>query len=169
MAFFENTVESKNIFNGRILNLKVDTVVLPNGAQSTREIVDHKDAVAILPIKDGCIWFVRQFRKAIETTITEIPAGLVEIGEDPEETAIRELQEEIGLKPLNIEFIGEMFPSAGFSNEKVSIFTATEFLPSKKALDEDEFLDIVKIPIPTVELLFRLGKFRDAKTVCALG
>lgn len=134
MDFFEKTVESQPIFSGRILDLKVDTVELPNGVRSTRELIKHKDAVAVLPVKDGCIWFVKQYRKAVETALTEIPAGLMEEGENPKETATRELQEEIGLKPLDLRLMGEMITSAGFSNEKVFLFIATDFIESKKRL-----------------------------------
>lgn len=169
MEFFEKTIERKEIFSGRILKLNVDTVELPDGNTSTRELVDHKDAVAILPVKDGSILFVKQFRKAIESVITEIPAGLMEEGEDIFETASRELQEEIGLKPLDLRFLGDMWPSPGFSNEKTAIFVATEFTVSPKPADDDEFLTIVEIPIPTVRALYFAGKFTDAKTVCALG
>lgn len=99
MKFFEKTIASKEIYNGRILNLKVDEVELPDGGTSFRELVDHKQGVGILPVRGNRIIFVRQFRKAIEKVILEIPAGLVEAGEDPKEAAVRELQEEIGLKP----------------------------------------------------------------------
>jgi len=168
--FYEKTIASTEIFSGRILNLRVETVVLPNGEEATRELVAHKDAVAILPVtEEGHMIFVKQYRKALDIVLLEIPAGLLEEGEDPSEAASRELQEEIGLKPLDLFKIGEIWPSAGFSDEKTCLFVATEFEESKLPQDEDEFLEIVRIPIPTVKMLYMTGKIRDAKTYAALG
>ncbi|NLN96885.1 MAG: NUDIX hydrolase [Eubacteriaceae bacterium] len=168
--FYEKTIASTEIFSGRILNLRVETVALPNGQEATRELVEHKDAVAVLPItEEGHMVFVKQYRKALDIVLLEIPAGLLEEGEDPFEAASRELQEEIGLKPLDLIKIGEIWPSAGFSDEKTCLFIATEFEESKLPQDEDEFLEIVRIPIPTVKMLYRTGKIRDAKTHAALG
>ncbi|SDX76981.1 NUDIX hydrolase [Eubacterium barkeri] len=169
MDFYEPTIETKEIFSGRILNLRVDTIALPDGKTSLREIVDHKDAVAILPIVDDCMVFVKQFRKAIETVLTEIPAGLMEVGENIFETASRELQEEIGLKPMDLKYLGDMWPSPGFTNEKTALFMATQFEEEALEADDDEFIQIIRIPIPTVRALYLSGKFTDAKTACALG
>ncbi len=168
--FYEKTIASTEVFSGRILNLRVETVELPNGEKATRELVEHKDAVAVLPVtQQGNMVFVKQYRKALEMALLEIPAGLLEEGEDPSEAANRELQEEIGLKPLDLVKIGEIWPSAGFSDEKTCLFLATEFEESKLPQDDDEFLQIVKIPIPTVKMLYMTGKIRDAKTYAALG
>lgn len=169
MKLFEKTIASEEIYNGRILNLKVDKVALPDGTYSTRELVDHKDGVAVLPVRGDRIVFVRQFRKAIERVILEIPAGLIELGEDPECAAVRELQEEIGLKPLTLFALGKMWPSPGFCNEVTNLYLATEFTPSVKAPDDDEFIEIVEMPIRTVKALYLRGMFSDAKTACALG
>ncbi|MDO4288886.1 MAG: NUDIX hydrolase [Eubacterium sp.] len=169
MKLFEKTVASQEIYSGRILNLRVDEVALPDGAHSMRELVDHKDGVAVLPVKGDRIVFVRQFRKAIERVILEIPAGLVEAGENPEAAAVRELQEEINLKPLELFALGKMWPSPGFCNEVTTLYLATEFTPSVKAPDDDEFIEIVEMPIRTVRALYLRGMFSDAKTACALG
>lgn len=169
MKIYERTLSSKKIYEGRILDLDVKKVELINGKTSTREIVDHKDAAAILPIIDGQVVFVRQYRKAIESVITEIPAGLLDEGELPIEAAIRELQEEVGLIPLDLKELGSMWPSPGFCNEKTTIFLATEFSSNVLEPDEDEFLHIYRLPIKTVRALYVAGKFQDAKTACALG
>ncbi len=169
MCLFEKTIASEEIYNGRILNLKVDQVSLPDGSTSMRELVDHKDGVAVLPVKGDRIIFVKQFRKAIERVILEIPAGLVEPGENPEAAAVRELQEEIALKPQNLYALGKMWPSPGFCNEVTSLYLATEFTDSYKEPDDDEFIEMVEMPIRTVKALYLRGMFNDAKTACALG
>lgn len=169
MKQFEKKLSEEIIYDGRILSLHVDKVELPNGHESIREIVDHKNGSGIL-VKDGNEFvFVKQFRYAVGKIMTEIPAGLVEPGEDPKETAIRELQEEIGLKPLNIKHLVDMYPSPGFTDEMTSIYYASEFAENRLTPDDDEFLEIVRIPIRTAKMLFENGFFEDAKTVCALG
>lgn len=169
MEFNEKTIASKKIYEGRILSLRVDEVELPDGRKSTRELVDHKSGVGILSLKDERVIFVRQFRKAIERVILEIPAGLVEDGEFPFEAARRELQEEIKLNPLDLMCLGPIWPSPGFTNEVTTLFMATQFEPKPKEQDEDEFIEIVEIPIRTVRKLYFNGMFIDAKTACALG
>lgn len=169
MKFFEETIERKEIYSGRILSLHVDQVKLPDGQTSFREIVDHKNAVAVLAIDNGNIIFVKQFRKAVEKMMMEIPAGLIEEGELPEEAAARELQEEIGLKPQRMIFLGKMLLSPGFTNETTMLFFADDFEQSRLEPDDDEFVQTVKIPVETAGMLFRRGKFSDAKTACALG
>ncbi|MEF9918986.1 MAG: NUDIX hydrolase [Eubacterium sp.] len=169
MKFFEKTITSKEIYHGRILDLKVDEVELPDGNTSSRELVDHKNGVAVLPVRDSRIIFVRQFRKAIEKVILEIPAGLIETGEFPKEAAIRELKEEIGLRPTDLRLLGDMLPSPGFCTEVTTLFIASQFVVEPKKQDDDEFIEVVEIPIRTVRALYLHGKFTDAKTACALG
>lgn len=169
MQFFEKTITREEIFKGRILNLWVDTVQLQDGHTSYREIVDHKNAVAVLPVVKDQIYFVKQYRKAVEKVLTEIPAGLIEADELPEAAAGRELQEEIGLKPERLIFLGKMLPSPGFTNETTMLYYADTFEESQLKPDDDEFIQIIKIPVRTVKKLFQQGKFSDAKTVCALG
>lgn len=169
MNHYEKTLSSETIYSGRIMDLKVDQVELPDGKHSMRELVNHKDGVGILCVRNDCFLFVKQFRKAIDSIIVEIPAGLVEVGEDIGEAAERELQEEIGLKPLNLEFLGDMWPSPGFCNEKTSLFIATDFLEAALEADDDEFIEVIEMPVDTVRTLFLNGMFTDAKTACALG
>lgn len=169
MSDIESTLKEEIIYDGRILRLRVDTIELPNGKTSIRECVDHKNGAAVLAIRDNEVYFVKQFRYAMGEEIVEIPAGLLEVGEDPKETAIRELQEEIGLKPLNIEFLGCIYPSPGFTDEKTFIFYATDFEEHSLIPDDDEFLTIIKMPLNEVKEKFLQGYFKDAKTVSALG
>lgn len=169
MHFYEKTIARQEIFKGRILNLWVDTVQLQDGHTSYREIVDHKNAVAVLPVVNDQIFFVKQFRKAVEKVLTEIPAGLIEADELAETAAVRELQEEIGLKPKKLVFLGKMLPSPGFTNETTMLYYADSFEESRLEPDDDEFIQVVKMPVRTVKKLFQQGKFSDAKTACALG
>lgn len=169
MKQVEEKLNEEIIYDGRILTLHVDEVKLPNGKTSIRECVDHKDGAAVLAKVDDCFVFVKQFRYAMNEVCIEIPAGLLEKGEDPIETATRELQEEVGLKPLNIKQILEIYPSPGFTDEKTFIFYASEFEEKSLQADDDEFLKIEKIPISKVKELYFNQYFKDAKTVSALG
>lgn len=168
MKLFEKTIGTKEIFNGHILNLRVDDVELPDGSFSKREIVSHKGAVAVLAIKDNQVLFVNQYRIAIQKVLTEIPAGLIDPGETPEETAIRECREEIGFRPLNMFKLGVFFPTPGYCSEIITLFCATEFAHDPKK-DPDEFLRMMKIPLRTVKALYLKGLFSDGKTAAALG
>lgn len=169
MNFGEKTIDSKTLYRGKILNLKIDEVVLPDGNHAVRELVEHKNGVAILPVKADKIIFVRQYRKAIEQVLLEIPAGLVEEGEDAETAAVRELQEEIGLKPTDLQCMGEMLPSPGFCDEVTTLYIASEFIEEARQQDDDEFIEVVEMPVKEVREAYLKGKFSDAKTSCALG
>ncbi|MGL4606832.1 MAG: NUDIX hydrolase [Eubacteriaceae bacterium] len=169
MKLYEKTIKSENVFRGKILNLRVDDVVLPDGSFSKREIVSHQGAVAVLMIKDECMYFVRQYRIATNRVMIEIPAGLLEDGETPEEGATRECREEVGFRPLDLFKLGDFIPTPGYCSEKITLFCGTAFEYDPKDEDPDEFLKIVKIPIRTVKALFVNGLFSDGKTVAALG
>jgi len=126
MVLEEKTIKSDKIYTGKIVSLRVDTVEIPEKGYSKREIVEHGGAVGIVAItNDNKIVLVKQFRKPIEEALVEIPAGKLEIGENPKECAIRELQEETGYTADNIKLIHKFYSSAGFSNEKIFIFLAT--------------------------------------------
>ncbi|MGI6108263.1 MAG: NUDIX hydrolase [Eubacteriaceae bacterium] len=165
----ETRISEKEIYDGRIVRFHVDEIRLPNDGEASREVVDHLPGVSILTVKDGCFYFVKQFRYAVHKLMTEIPAGLIDPGETPKEAAIRELQEEVGLKPRKLEYLCSIQPSPGFLDEEHTIFMADEFTENKLDEDDDEFLQVVRIPIRTARMLFKHGYFEDAKTVCALG
>ena len=162
-------LDSNRIYEGRILNLRVDSVELPNGVQTKREIVEHKNGVGILPIDHAMMVFVQQYRDAVGTDLLEIPAGLVEVGEDPKETAVRELQEEVGLKPLSLEPCGFVYPTPGCCDERTFLFIANQFEAHCLKADDDEFIYVVRLPIETVKKMYDHHEFIDAKTVSALG
>ena len=169
MKQFEKTVKSEVIYDGRIVKLRVDDVELPDGSFSKREIVSHQGAVAVLIIKDGQMIFVKQYRIASQRLLTEIPAGILEIGENPEAAAIRECREEIGYRPLNLYKLGEFIPTPGYCSEKITLYCATELMWDPLEEDADEFIRVIKIPVRTARTLFINGQFIDGKTVAALG
>lgn len=169
MDNYEKTIKVDNIYEGKILSLRVETVEMPDKKYSKREIVDHVKGVGIIAFDgEDSIYLVRQYRKAINEFTLEIPAGLVEVNEKPIETAKRELQEEIGYKPLDIEYLFDMHASPGFTNDKLSFFLAKNLEESKLELDEDEFLEKKSYKIEDVYNMVINGEITDAKTIIAV-
>ena len=169
MNTYEKTLEVSNIYSGKVINLDVETVLLPNNKKAKREIVRHPGAVAILPLNNkGEIYFVKQYRKAIDMELLEIPAGKIENDEKPKNCALRELQEEIGFTADKLTFIGEFYTSPGFANEKIFIYKAEELTQSRLTMDEDEFINIVKYSKCEAIEMIKKGTIKDAKTVLAL-
>ncbi|MDU1707987.1 MAG: NUDIX hydrolase [Anaerococcus vaginalis] len=169
MDNYEKTIKVDNIYEGKILSLRVETVEMPDKKYSKREIVDHVKGVGIIAFDgEDSIYLVRQYRKAIDEFTLEIPAGLVEVNEKPIETAKRELQEEIGYKPLDIEYLFDMHASSGFTNDKLSFFLAKNLEESKLELDEDEFLEKKSYKIEDVYNMVINGEITDAKTIIAV-
>lgn len=169
MDNYEKTIKVDNVYEGKILSLRVETVEMPDKKYSKREIVDHVKGVGIIAFDgEDSIYLVRQYRKAIDEFTLEIPAGLVEVNEKPIETAKRELQEEIGYKPLDIEYLFDMHASPGFTNDKLSFFLAKNLEESKLELDEDEFLEKKSYKIEDVYNMVINGEITDAKTIIAV-
>ncbi len=169
MDYFEKTLKSDNIYDGKILKLDVETVLLPNNNTTKREIVRHPGAVAILPINyDNEIYFVKQYRKALDMELLEVPAGKLEKNEIPYECALRELQEEIGFAAKNLTLLGSFYSSPGFSNEIIYIYKAEDLTPSKLTADEDEFINVVKLSAEESVKMLSKGLIKDAKTAVAL-
>lgn len=169
MDNYEKTIKVDNIYEGKILSLRVETVEIPDKKYSKREIVDHMKGVGIIAFDgEDSIYLVRQYRKAIDEFTLEIPAGLVEANEKPIETAKRELQEEIGYKPLDIEYLFDMHASPGFTNDKLSFFLAKNLEESKLEEDEDEFLERKSFKIDDIYNMVINGEITDAKTIIAV-
>ena len=167
--FYEKSIKSDTIYDGKILNLRVDTVELQNKKYSKREIVDHQKGVGIIAYDgDDKLWMVSQYRIAVEKVMLEIPAGLVESNEVPIETAKRELQEEIGYYPEKIDFLFTMHSSPGFTNDKLSFFEAHDLVESKLEMDEDENLSAQSYPIDDLHSMVLNGEITDAKTIIAI-
>ena len=138
----EKTISSDRIYTGKVISLRVDTVEIEKKGYQKREIVEHGGAVAIVALTDeNEVILVKQFRKAIENIIWEIPAGKLEIGENPKECAIRELKEETGYSADNVKLIHKFYSSPGFSNQKVYIYLATGLVAGESKLDDGENLE----------------------------
>ncbi|MBQ0099570.1 MAG: NUDIX hydrolase, partial [Firmicutes bacterium] len=156
------------IYNGRILNLRKDEVLLPNGKTADREVIEHNGGSAILCVKDNKIVLVKQYRYPIDEITLEIPAGKLNKGEDAKETAIRELKEEAGLKAKDVELIFTMYPTPAYDTETTYIYLAKEFTKSSQNLDEDEFLTASWYDLDEVNLMIEKGQIKDAKTIIAI-
>lgn len=165
----ERTISSHRVFEGKILKLRVDTVELPDGRTSRREIVEHRGAVVIAAVDSNRnVLLVRQFRKAVEDELLELPAGTLDPGETPEACALREIQEETGFKAGKLESLGGFYSAPGFLTEYLHLFLATELEPSPRAADEDEDIELVTTHLSQVPRLIAAGEIRDAKSVAGL-
>ena len=169
MELKETTLSSEKIFDGRILHVRRDTVRLPDGGEAFREVVDHPGGVCVLAIDgQGRALMVSQFRYPYEKVLWEVPAGKLEYGEDPEQAAIRELKEETGAVAGEFSSLGELYPSPGYCGEIIRMYFARELTFGETHLDEDEFLNVERVPFG--QLLERVlsGEIKDAKTIAAV-
>lgn len=165
----EETIKSEKIYEGKIIKVKVDTVELANRSYAKREIVEHARGVGIVAINDDKeIYLIKQFRKPIEKVIYEIPAGLVENGESLINAAIRESQEEIGMRPNNITLLTEAYASPGFTDEIYSIFLAKDLVEDKLDLDDTEELVSFKIPLKKAIEMVENFEIVDAKSIIGI-
>lgn len=167
MDFEEKKISSEHIFKGRVVDLYVDEVLLPDGTRSKREYIRHSGGAAVLFIKDGKAALVRQFRYAYGEETYEIPAGKLNQGEDPEEAALRELTEETGYRAENCSHLIDIYPTPGYTDEVIHIYLATEGRFVGEHLDEGEFLNCSYISLCELEGMIDRGKIKDAKTVAA--
>lgn len=167
----EKTLHTEKIFTGKVISLQVEDVEMPNGNVSKREIIKHPGAVAILALTDDDkIVMVEQYRKALEKTIIEIPAGKLEHGEDPETCAKRELEEETGYACKKMEWLISFYTSPGFADEIVHLYIA-EGLEKKEnaaSLDEDEFVNLMEITLEEAQAYLKEQRIYDAKTAYAV-
>lgn len=169
MLFEEKTMKSEKIYEGKTVNLRVDTIELPDKKYSKREIVEHPGAVGIIALKDNdTAILVKQYRKAVEKFLLEIPAGKIEHNEEPRETAIRELKEETGYEANKMEYLMEFYTSPGFSNEKIYLFLATDLQTGEMDLDEGEFVDVEEYKLEDLYKMVKRGEITDAKTLVGI-
>ena len=165
----EKTLSSRLIYDGRAVKLRIDTVKMPSGRETTREIVEHADCVAIIAIDaDDNILLVNQFRKSVEKALLEIPAGGIEPGEDPATTVRRELQEETGYLPRKVERLGGFYSTPGYCTEYLYLYLATELIPSQLQAEDTENIRLTRVPINQVRRLITSGSICDAKTIAGL-
>lgn len=166
----ETKLESENIFDGNLLHIKKDKVKLPNGGEAYREWVKHPGAAAVIPLTDqGEIILVRQYRYPIDEVTLEIPAGKLDIaGEDPLECAKRELSEETGYTAQEYKFLSKLATSVGFSDEVIYIYAAKGLKAGTQHTDEDEFINVVKVPLAEAVEMVLYGRINDGKSVTAI-
>jgi len=164
----EKTLSKNYVFNGKIINVRNDDAALPDGTPCKREIVEHSGGACILYVKEGKVLFVRQYRYAYGEVVLEIPAGKLNQGEDPKQAAYRELIEEAGVTAATIDLLHVIYPSPGYTNEKIYIFEASGGKEGDSHPDEDEFLEVEYIPLGKVKEMLKNGEIKDAKTIVAL-
>ncbi|MDQ2975018.1 MAG: NUDIX hydrolase [Acidobacteriota bacterium] len=158
-------LDSKEIFQGRVFNVTVDTI-REGDKTYQREVVHHPGSAVIIPIfDDGTIAFVRQYRHPAVRYLLEAPAGTLDRGEVPEEGAARELEEELGFVAGRLEKLSEFFVSPGFCEEKMWIYLATELTETEQRLEEDEIVQVVRIPFSQALTMISTGEIEDAKTI----
>lgn len=166
--FEEVTLHVKPIFQGKIITLDVEEVRLPNGETALREIVRHPGAVAVLALHEGKMIVVEQYRKPLEKSQVEIPAGKLDPGEEPLAAAKRELEEETGFTCEELRHVNSFFTSPGFANEELHLFMADQLKPGKINPDEDEFIECFSITLEEAKQFIAEGRISDAKTIIAV-
>ena len=160
---------TKNVYTGKVVTLNIDTVTLPNGATIDLETIRHPGAAAVVPVKDdGTVVLIRQFRHAAGGVIYEIPAGKLQLGEDPLHCALRELEEEVGYRASSFELLSSIFTAPGFADEVIHVYKATGLTQGRQHLDQDEVLDIIEMPLAEAVNKIEDGTIRDAKTIVGL-
>ncbi len=165
----EKTIRKIYVFKGRIVNVRNDDAQLSNGKIVSREVVEHRGGVGILPITaQGEVLLVKQYRYPYEELLLEIPAGKLEPGETPFETGVRELQEETGMNAARYFDLGIDYPSPGYCNEKIHLYAADGLTEIGQQLDEGEFLNVLSVPLTEALTMIYNGELKDSKTVIAL-
>ena len=168
MDMTEKTLESREVYRGRILRVREDKVLLPNGKTGTREVVEHPGGVGILALDGDEVLLVKQFRYAFSKVLTEIPAGKREKGEEPFVTAQRELKEEIGAEAAEWTELGALIASPGCYGETLYLYLACGLTFGETHPDEDEFLEVERVPFDEAAAMCMDGRITDAKTVAAI-
>ncbi|MBR3120111.1 NUDIX hydrolase [Oceanobacillus profundus] len=169
--FEEKTIKSEEIFNGKIISLQVDDVTLPNGKTAKRELVKHPGAVAVIPItKDNKIIFVEQYRKPLEKSLIEIPAGKLDLNENPLAAAVRELEEETGYTTNDLSFVTSFYTSPGFADELVHIYVTDQLVKMENPPkgDDDEFVEVLELTLDEAKEYVVEERIHDAKTNYAI-
>lgn len=169
MIFEEKTMKCERIYEGKILNLKIETVELPDKKYSKREIVEHANGVGIIPILDDKnMIMVTQYRKAVEKIMLEIPAGILDVNEEPRDAALRELKEETGYYANELKYMMEFYVSPGYSDEKIYLFLAKDLDKGEPMLDSEELLEHEIFSIEELVKMVNRGEIVDSKTIIAI-
>lgn len=168
MNLEEKTTKINYIYRGKIINVRCDEAELPDGRPCKREMIEHPGGASVLCVHEGKAALVRQFRYAYGEALLEIPAGKLERGEDPMLAAKRELEEETGLTAESLRRIFTLYPTPGYTNEKIYIYEAVNVKKGQQHLDEGEFLNVVYLPVEEAVRMVKEGEICDAKTIVAL-
>ena len=168
MDLTEKTLKSEPIFKGRVIDLRVDTVTLPDGNVSTREVIAHPGGVCVLAVdEEKNVFMVRQYRYPTKQVLLEIPAGKLEYGEDYFKAAKRELEEEAGVVAENYVYLGYFYPTPAYCEEKIHMYFASGLTKTKQNLDDEEFLEVEKVPYDKLLEMISKGEIIDGKTALA--
>ena len=169
MELIEEKLKTLTSYHGVIVNVRLDEARLPDGSTAKREVVEHPGGVTVLPLEaDGTVWCVRQYRYPFSRTLLEVPAGKLEPGEAPELAAARELSEETGLTAGRLQYLGANYTSPGYSEEVLHIYLALGLHPGDCHPDQDEFLNVEKIPLKELSRMVMDGEIDDGKTIVAV-
>lgn len=169
MDLTEKPVKQEYKFKGKIVNLRVDDALLPNGNIAKREIVEHNGGVMVAPLdNEDNLYFVKQFRYPYMEIVTELPAGKLEKGEEPFEAGKRELKEETGAVANKYVSLGQLYPTPGYCGEIIHMYLATELSFGEQNPDDDEFLEVYKIPLAKAVEMVLSGELKDSKTQTAI-
>jgi ADP-ribose pyrophosphatase len=165
----EKKLSTQQIYQGRAVNIRVDTVEKASGTKTTREVVEHSDCIAVVALdKQGNLLLVRQFRHAVDRFLLEIPAGGIDPGEEPMDSVRRELQEEIGYFPRKIDKLGGFYATPGYGTEYLHCFVATDLAPSRLVAEDTGEIELVRVPTEEIPRLITSGEICDAKSIAAL-
>jgi len=169
MSNDEKLLSREEVFIGRAVSLRIDTIEKKSGDVTTREIVEHADCIAVVAVDDeDRIVMVRQFRRPVNKTLLEIPAGGIEDGEEPEECVRRELQEEIGYVPGKLQSLGGFYAAPGYCTEYLHLFLATRLTESRLTAEDTDEIEVVRVPVAEVRAMIDSGRICDAKSIAGL-
>ena len=169
MDYKEKIQFSVKVYNGKIITLEVSQVICPNGNVASREIVHHPGGVAVVAIdENNYVYMVKQYRIPYDKIMLEIPAGKLDVNENPDDAAARELKEETGITAKEINFIGNFYPTVGFCDENLRMYVAKGLTFGEKSPDEDEFVSVEKIHIDTLIDMIMKNEIKDGKTIAIL-
>jgi ADP-ribose pyrophosphatase len=165
----EKTLSSRRIYRGRAVGLRVDTVEMPGGRQTTREIVEHEDCIAVVAVDaEDKVLLVEQFRKPVEKELLEIPAGGIDPGETPADCVRREMREETGFLPQKVEKLGGFYSAPGYSTEYLHLYLATDLVHSPLQAEDTAGISLVRRPLEEIPDLIASGAIVDAKSIAGL-
>ena len=165
----EKTISSNLIFEGRAVKLRVDTIQMADGRQTTREIVEHSDCIAAVAVDENSnVLLVKQFREAVEKELLEIVAGGIDPGEDVETAVKREMQEETGYLPQKLVRLGGFYSAPGYATEYIHLYLATDLVPSRLIAEDTEGINVVRVPLSQIRKMLTSDKICDAKSIAGL-